>query len=416
MKHSGEVHIYACIAIIVPMLCIHAVCRAGQGQPRKYNENIEGYVRFLRTQDMSSADYVLSLFQEYDLVILCERAHPEMTQYDLILRVLNDSRFIEQVGHVFTESGTSSMAPSIESFLTDVTLSEEGVEERARQICRNLTWLPYREMTNYYELLKSVHQSNKELPEDKRIHVYPSDMPFDWSGMTPAKYQEFRDELRQRDKIMADQIAARFDAIRNSTEPRKKALVIMNYRHAFGHLEVTLGGRTKRFQNCGGFLMARYPGSVANVMVNSIKPLLGSTDNKLVMTAMQDGKWDAAFSVVGNPDRGFDFVDSPFGDDNFDYFPVPNQYKYRDVFTGFVYYKPPHEHLMSEGIPDSIDASFARELARRYRIEGELKSAREIAEKIREHRTIRTFGYENEALFGASDYRDKIRKWLGQAN
>lgn len=412
MKLTREVNGCVSLVILATLFSICAVCPRAQGQSGNYDRQIKEYVQFLQSQNRSSCDYILSLFDRYDLVILCERAHPEMTQYDLIYRILGDKRFTDRVGRIFTESGTSSMQPEIESFLTSVGLDEEGAEERVRRICRDLTWFPHREMTNYYELLKNVRQLNKNLAAEKRIHIYPSDMPFSWDGMTSVKYREFRETLRQRDKIMADQIADKFDEIRNSSDPRKKALVIMNYRHAFGHMKITMGGRTRQFHNVGGFLMTYYPQQVANVMVNSIRPLPGSSDNKLVITALQDGKWDAAFCVLGNPDLGFDFAGSPFGDDSFDYFPIPSTYRYKDAFTGFVFYRPLEEHRMSEGIPGAIDEAFARELTGRYRIEGKLLSARDIAEKIQEHRTIRTYGYENEEFFGTSDYKAKINSWL----
>lgn len=57
--------------------------------------------------------------------------------------------------------------------------------------------------------------------------------------MTAAKYQAFRKTLRERDKIMADQIVHKLNAIRSSSDPRKKALVIMNSRQAFPHLYIS---------------------------------------------------------------------------------------------------------------------------------------------------------------------------------
>jgi hypothetical protein len=407
-----KVNEYVNFILLVALFYIQTICPETQAQIKNYDKTIEKYVQFLKNQNQSPVDYIMNLYQQHDIVILCERVHPEMTQYDVILNILSDKRFTEQVGHIFTEAGTSSMQPYVESFLMDTTLDEEGIEEHLRHICRNIAWSPHREMTSYYELLKKVHQLNKSLSKDKRIHIYPSDLPLTWNGMTTVKYREFRNELRQRDKIIADQIADKFDMIYNSPNPRKKALVIMNYRHAFPHLEITLGKRTKKFENVGGFLMAYYPKIVANVMINSIRLLPGSTDNKVVMTALQDGKWDAAFAVLGNPDAGFDFTGSPFGNDSFDYFPVPSKYRYRDVFTGFIFYRPLDEHKMSMGIPNLFDAAFVDELIARYEIEGEMRSRQEIIRKIEKHKTIREFGYENKELFSESDYRDKIQQWL----
>jgi len=388
------------------------ICTKTQAQNQNYNKAIDKYVQFLKSNNQSPVDYVMNLFGKYDIVILCERTHAEMTQYDFIHNLISDKRFSEQVGHIFTETGTSSMRPTVESFLTDTTLDEKAVEERLGHIFRNLSYYPHRETTNYYELLQKVHQLNRNLSADRMIHIYPSDMPFSWDEMTVAKYREFHRELGQRDKIMVDQIADKFDTIYNSANPRKKAMVVMNYRHAFPHLKITMGRRTREFENVGGFLMAYYPKMVANVMINSVKILMGSTDNKIEMSALQDGKWDAAFAALGNPDAGFDFANSPFGNDSFDYFPVPSQYRYRDVFTGFVFHKPLEEHKMSDGIPNIVDAAFANELIRRYQIEGQTASRQEILRKIEEHKTIRQYGYENKEFYTDTGYKNLIQKWL----
>lgn len=399
--------------VLFSLLSISAICPKAQAQNQNYNKAIDKYVKFLKNRNQSPVDYVMSLFDQYDIVILCERVHTEMTQYDFIHDIISDKRFSEQVGHIFTEAGSSSIQPDIKSFLMDTTLDEKASEERLLHICRNFSSFPHRELTNYYELLKKVHQLNKNLSADRRIHIYPSGMPFTWDGMTAAKYREFSEGLRERDKIMADQIADKFDTIFNSPGSRKKALVIMNYRHAFPHLKIAIGKRTREFENVGGFLMTYYPKMVANVMINSVRILMGSTDNKIEMTALQDGKWDAAFAVLGNPDIGFDFAGSPFGYDSFDYFPVPSKLRYRDVFTGFVFHRPLEEHKMSEGIPGSIDDAFVNELIRRYEIEGELRTRQEIMRKIEEHKTIRQHGYENKEYYTDTGYRNLIQKWLG---
>ena len=51
---------------------------------QEYNPAITKYVNFLETQNTSAKDYVLELFKKFDVVVLCERNHGEMTQYDLI--------------------------------------------------------------------------------------------------------------------------------------------------------------------------------------------------------------------------------------------------------------------------------------------------------------------------------------------
>ncbi len=51
-------------------------------------------------------DYVMGLFEKYDYVVLCERHHQDMTQYDMIYDLVTDSRFVDNVGVVFKEIET----------------------------------------------------------------------------------------------------------------------------------------------------------------------------------------------------------------------------------------------------------------------------------------------------------------------
>ena len=45
------------------------------------------YLDFLELQEKSAKEYVLDLFKEYDIVVLCERDHKEFTQYELFLDI-----------------------------------------------------------------------------------------------------------------------------------------------------------------------------------------------------------------------------------------------------------------------------------------------------------------------------------------
>jgi hypothetical protein len=188
----------------------------------------------------------------------------------------------------------------------------------------------------------------------------------------------------------------------------------MNYRHAFPHLLLQQGGASKTIENVAGFLMAAYPGKVANVMINNVRLMPGSTDNRAVISAIQDGKWDAACAVAGYPSLGFDFKDSPFGADEFDYFAVPFRLnrKYQDIFTGYLFYKPLYEHRLTFGIPGLLDRQFAAEMLRRCQITGQSQSPEQIAKEIEQSQTMRICGYEDKEVFPKSEYAQKIQQWL----
>lgn len=385
---------------------------ASQTVPLAQGKPIEHYLKFLKNHVQNPVDYVIGLFEKADIVILCERAHPEITQYELITEILKDMRFIKKCGYVFTEIGRSDVQPCVENFLMNDRLPDEQANESLLQIIRNLQHSPLWECTNYYDLLHDVYEINKTLPVKEKIHIYPSNMPFSWKEMTKEKYAEFnKKKPRIRDKIIAEQIIEKYKEILNSGSERKKALVIMNYRHAFPHLDVVSGTQKRHINNVGGFLMKEFPGKTANVMLNSIR-ILDATDTEMSWTALQDGKWDAAFALAGNPDTGFDFKGSPFGSDPFDYFPYQHDYTYDDIFTGFVFYKPLEKHVMRYGIPAIFDEAFREEFTRRQWIKNEKTTKEDINEMVEALGKIHEFSYDNKEKMGESDYKALIQKWL----
>ena len=402
-------HLILCTALVLP----HAARVRGATETGTYDKTIEKYVQFLKQQKQTPVDYILSLFKTYDLVVLCERSHPEVTQYDMIYELAADKRFQQQAGHIFMENGTPALRPVVESFLLDDTLTEAQAQEKLRHIFRDFNWDGASDRTNIYDFYRKVRDLNRSLPKDLRVHIYPCDLDFDWTGATKESYGAMRKQLGRRDQVMANNVADKFNEISRSAG-RNKALVIMNYRHAFPHIPLQQGGRTQTVENVAGFLMTYYPGKVANVMLNNVRILPGSTDDQIAISALQDGKWDAAFAVLGHPGLGFDFQGSPFGSDEFDYFavPFPIGRKYQEVFTGYVFYKPLGEHRMTFAIPGLLDPSFAGEMLRRGQITGDNRSAAEIAKEIEQSQTVRTCGYEDKKMFPKSEYTQKIQQWL----
>lgn len=138
-----------------------------------------------------------------------------------------------------------------------------------------------------------------------------------------------------------------------SKQKRHKALVIMNTRHGYGLFDKSFSEKIKNEYNSSttAFLMKHLPGKITNVMMNTV-----STKYGYMFSPVQDGKWETALSIAGNHDAGFNFAGSPFGDDNFDvtFFYNPS-ITYKDVFTGFVFYKPIETHIEKDGFSYEFD-------------------------------------------------------------
>ncbi len=130
---------------------------------------------------------------------------------------------------------------------------------------------------------------------------------------------------------------------------RRKALVIMNSKHGYGLISDKFSKSFLSDYNIGttARLMKELPGKVANVMMNT-----GSIQYGALFTPVQHGKWETSFLMAGNPDAGFNFNGSPFGDDKFDLaFFSARGLTYKDVFTGFIGYQPLNKQVKKAGFP-----------------------------------------------------------------
>lgn len=310
--------------------------------PRPSGHSVEKYTDYLRHNKSDIKDYIFDLFKKYDHVILCERAHREMTQYDLIYDIVSDNRFVDSIGNVFTEIGCVDSREAYKKFVDKEYKNEEDVDSCLASFMTvnqsvHLLW----PNTNWFSFLKRLYYLNHG--KIKQVNLLFSDR--DWIDRT---------ELDSRDSIMAENIISTLKA-----DSLKKSLIIMNYRHAY----LTPG-------NCGHYILQAFPGKVTNVMINSgsvdlIDLLLG----KETMTPTLYGKWDAAFRQVKDSNYAFDFDGSPFGEDEFDHFVNPwnnvRALKYKDMFTGFIHYKAPEDQFESIGYNHIFDPDNEKHLRAR---------------------------------------------------
>lgn len=289
--------------------------------------------------------------------------HPEFTQYEFLLDIISDKRFINEVGNIFTEVGVSSLNPSLNTFLHTKNLSKEKQSEQILNFRRDLMWSVIWEPSNYTYLLESLYNINSKIAGDDAVNLYPSDIPFDWKKADSLYYKTtILPLIKDRDSVIASQIIRQLDAIRKSSSKHKKALVIMNYRHAFNNNFYTRDG--KQIKNVALFLFEHYGNKTVNILLNC-----NGWDKKDNALLLQQGKWDAAFSATGNKSTGFNLMNTPFGKDSFDLWVPGNAgFTYQDVFTGLVFYNPIEAQKLITGISGFIDSAYLDEFFRRYQL------------------------------------------------
>ena len=90
----------------------------------KVDKDVQEKIDFINNTNQSPKEYIFELFKTNDVVILGERLHPEMTQWDLIYDIVSDKRFIDSIGNLFTEYGAFDYQYLADEYFTTKYSSE----------------------------------------------------------------------------------------------------------------------------------------------------------------------------------------------------------------------------------------------------------------------------------------------------
>lgn len=292
-------------------------------RPRPSAHSVNKYTDFINANSKDVNEYIKDLYKHYDHIVLCERWHPECTQYDMIYDMVTSPYFADSISNVFTEIGNVEKREDFRQ-ITAMSFASDSLKEKALAsfiVDSQTVWLLWSN-TNWFEFLSKMSEFNHR--REKPVNILFSDTL--WTDIN---------KISERDSVMA------FNVINTiNSDSIKKSLVIMNYRHAF---------MTPR--NCGYYLQNAFPGRVANVMLNTF-----GFNISQVPSALQQGKWDVAVEQSGKDRFAIDFQNSPFGDDDFDLAPIlswvtSRDVKYKDMFNGMIYCTLPAEQYAGHGFP-----------------------------------------------------------------
>jgi len=306
------------------------------------NASLDKYTSFLKQPHLSPKEYVLSLFDKYDIVIIGEAAHREILEWDLITDIVKDPRFIEKAGNVFTEYGSVNYQSKANTFLKTIYPNDSLLNKATAT-------LGYMRVS-YYNFLKNVNLKNTTLNDSNKINVWFTDDDYENSYIRNAML--YKNDESNRDSIMADVVIQWYNKARNNT--KHKCLLVTNYRHAFGNVSDTNQYKhNSRYEhiisgNEAQYIFKSFPNITANVMLNMVG------DEIYFFMPVQNGKWERAFELNGNKTYGFNLKDSPLGDDAFDFFPTLGyqvKLKYQDIYTGFIYFAPISEYKTINDYP-----------------------------------------------------------------
>ena len=343
-----------------------------------YSQNpaITPYVDHLKKVEKKSAkDYILQKFENHDIVILCERDHRDLTQYELIKDILADPYFKKSVKNLFTEIGVINLQPEITEFLKTKGLDSLYVENKLAEFQFNSSFWSLWEKYNYKYLLRTLYDINNR--SEEQINYYPSDVEFDWSQVHNSDdyKREMESETEPRDSLMAQNIIHQYEKIKS--ESNTKALIILNYRHAF---KIHTMGAGELMKNTAKYVFDYFGDRVTNIMISQAN--FSEKDNAFEFSLIQNGTWDASFKFLNIEDVGFDLGDTPFGKDKLDIWNVDTTYTYEDTFDGFVFYKPIEAYNLVSYFDGLIPKELEEEFFRRFKIQLEYQDNTSLLEKL----------------------------------
>ena len=374
-------------------------------------DSLASNVSFIQSQKLSAKDYILSLFDKFDIVVFCERVHDELTQYELLTDLFSDSRFYNQVGNIFMEIGGSNYDDEINNYLLSKNLSPEQSNKKALEIQRNSSWYPLWERYNYHYLLTSLYQINNPLPEQKKIKLHPTDIAIRWSEITTAGdviAKIVNPSVQDgRDSVMGNNIVSYITKNDASASKRKKYFIILNSAHATKGVYTIYNTPTK---SAASYVFEKFGDRAANVLVN-----FGSLLNMTTTSSLPEplpilrGKLDAAFELLGIDDKGFDIKGSPLENQRFENMTMlDSSVTNEKVFTGFVFYKSFPRQEEVNGVPGLVDETFKPELIRRYTLWSEITKSFPSDQQFEDYNKIM-----KKSPDGLATYWQRVMYWNG---
>ena len=301
------------------------------------SSKVQPYTDFMKTQTLSPKEYILSLFERYDIVILEEAYHAEGTLWELVDDIVFDSLFIKQVGNIFTEYGSAMHQNKIDTFLHTVFQDETELGKETAVLMRYMSG-------DFYYFIKNLNLLNATLPDSLKVREHYCDNA-DWDYFPTIPFRTAA-LAKERDSLMA-QVTIDWYRQQVAEGKRHKCLVVTNTRHAFGYpggVEKVKNSATPGLTrgNQGQYIFEAFPDKTANVTRNVPKPYRSMLFFP-VYNLVNFGIWDKAFELNEHRPVGFNLKNTPFGEDFFN--PgwlrgANSELKYSDIYTGVIFDRP----------------------------------------------------------------------------
>lgn len=333
--------------------------------------DVAEFVKALKSTGKEPVEFVRQSLKTHDLIVFDDALHPAVEPFAFYRKLLRDPEIRKQAKYVFVEAFSLSAQEQIDAYLAAPVKDRSLLLKVFQDDFSGYGW----RFETYMDLLETVWEINRELPESEKIRIIGVDQPVYWEAIHTRKdYDTFDDSLLVRDYFMYSVILRDMDRF----EKAKKGFFLTNTRHSYKHLRKANG---ELFWNCETFFDQFHPGKTYSVRIHNLalevvakkesdgpRTAQGMENMTYRWARMANGVWDRAFAENGNVPVAISLEGNAFGRTPY----VGNQMlearkgqTMSDVHDALVFLAPLEELHFSAQVDWIYTDSFKKELKRR---------------------------------------------------
>jgi hypothetical protein len=298
----------------------------------------------------------MKLFENHDIVVLCERIHPEYTQWELFSRIILNDTFADKIGNIGTEFGRANEQARLDSLMNIHFENEEERKQSFASLVRENGGLwPLWANTNIFDFAVNLSKFNENKNQNKVNWFFLSDTA-EWKNVhNTTDWEKVFYKNTEAEHDMAYRVINLQNRLLHAGD-KHKMLLILNTAHAYNN-----GSDMAAY-----YLHAYYQSNIAFVWLNNF----GYAGKK--MQLFRQGWLDAAAQQVNNNSWALPFDNTIIGEEHFALLPNSdhNHLKMKEVFDGMIYHAYPRQQYCKIGYP-YILANYKDTLFKRCALLGE---------------------------------------------
>ena len=338
----------------------------------------------LRAQGREPVAFVLDQLEEHDLIVFDDALHTLVEPFAFYQRLVREPAFRQRARFVFLESVPLNQQGHVEAYLAAPD-ADPRLLYPAFQNSIGGDGFPY---ATYFDLLATIHEVNRALPDSERVRVVAVGSPTYWSEIrTPRDLEVFRQGLDAYDYTM-------YSMIRSTLGSGGKGVFLTNTRHAYQAIRHADGSL---YWNATTYFHEREPGRAYSIRFHAPQLVIERMREDTTATRttqgmeridyrwdrMEGGAWDRAFRDYGEPVavplEGTAFGAAPYvGNHMLD---VAAGQTMADAYDAVIFLAPLEELHQTAFVGSIYTPEFRPELARRLTL---LNSEEDLAAFIAE--------------------------------